>query len=311
MKKILALICISITCSFLFTGWFAPDEGMWLLTQLDKLPFAEMKKHGLELTPEQIYSPNGASLTDAMMILSGGTSTFVSSDGLILTNHHVAFGAIQSVSSVEEDYLKNGFYAKTKGEELSIPTYTAQIVVGIKDVTSEVLDALTDTTSVVLSAKTSTTPLATSTKTMSPEERAKAIQAKSREIEKAAKGTTDHECRVSENYNGVKYILYTYEVLRDIRLAYAPPTAIGNYGGEVDNWYWPRHTGDFAFMRAYVGPDGKPAKYSKDNVPYHPKVFLPISVAGFKEGDFAMIMGFPGRTFRYRTTPEVEISRNA
>lgn len=289
MKKLFHLISICIITFLLHALLFA-DEGQWLLTQIDKLPFAELQKKGLELSPEQIYNANGSSLVDAIVLLGGGTGSFVSNDGLIITNHHVAFGAIQSVSSVQDDYLKDGFWAKSKEEELSIPSYTAQIVVGIKDVTDEVLSAVNDT--------------------MSVDERAKAIQAKSREIEKREKGTTEYECRVSETYFGVKYILYTYDVLRDVRLVYAPPTAIGNYGGEVDNWYWPRHTGDFSFMRAYVAPDGKRAKYSKDNVPYHPKKVLPISTKGFSEGSFAMILGFPGRTFRYRTSSEIQLAKD-
>lgn len=281
---------ISVLGLVLLSASAFPDEGMWLLTQLDKLPWSKMQQHGLTLTPEQIYNQNGTSLKDAIILFGGGTSSFVSAEGLVLTNHHVAFAAIQSVSSVQNDYLENGFYAKTKEEELPVPNYTAQLVVSMKDVTSEILSAVNDT--------------------MTAASRLKAIQAKSREMEKTAKGTTDYECRVSEMYNGVKYILYTYEVLRDIRLAYAPPTSIGNYGGEVDNWYWPRHTGDFSFMRVYTGPDGKPAKYSKQNVPYKPKVFLPISMAGFKEGSFAMIMGYPGRTFRYRTSSEIQLAKD-
>ncbi len=290
MKKIIVLLCILSPLCLLLTGWKAPDEGMWLLNALDKLPLGEMKKHGLELSLDQIYTPHGTSLKDAIVLLGGGTCTFVSNDGLILTNHHVAYEGIQTVTSVQEDYLKDGFYAKTKEEEISLPVYTARIVVSMKDVTNDILSAVNDS--------------------MSADARAKAIQAKSREVEKTEKGTTDYECRVSELFNGVKYILYTYEALRDVRLVYAPPSAIGNYGGEVDNWYWPRHTGDFAFMRAYVGPDGKPAKYSKENVPYHPKTFLPISMKGYEEGSFAMIMGFPGRTFRYRTSPEIQLAKD-
>ncbi|MBI4810942.1 MAG: S46 family peptidase [Ignavibacteriales bacterium] len=255
------------------------DEGMWTLNQLDKLPWEKMQKTGLQLTPEQIFNPDGSSLKDAIILLGGGTSSFVSADGLILTNHHVAFGAIQSVSSVGEDRLKDGFIANIREEELSVPSYTAQIVVNQKDVTQEVLSAVSDT--------------------MSPESRSKAIQAKMREIEKREKGTSEYECRISEFYNGVKYYLFTFDIFRDIRLVYAPPTAIGNYGGETDNWFWPRHTGDFSLMRVYVAPDGKHTRYSKENVPYKPKVFLPISVQGYNEGDFAMILGFPGRTFRY------------
>jgi hypothetical protein len=290
MKQRIFFLFVLVGSLIVLPATILSDEGMWMLNQLDKLPWSRMKQHGLELTPEQIYNPNGTSIKDAIILLGGGTSSFVSPDGLILTNHHVAFAAIQSVSSVEEDYLKDGFYAKTKEEELSVPSYTAQIVASMKDVTSEILGAVNDT--------------------MSAESRAKAIQMKSREVEKAAKGTSDYECRVSEMYFGVKYILYTYEVLRDCRLVYAPPTSIGNYGGEVDNWYWPRHTGDFSFMRVYVAPDGKPAKYSKQNVPYKPKVFLPISISGFDEGAFAMIMGYPGRTFRYRTSLEIELAKN-
>ncbi|HEV8539023.1 MAG TPA: S46 family peptidase [Bacteroidota bacterium] len=289
MKQRLFRIFLLLGTLVVLPATIFSDEGMWMLNQLDKLPWSKMKQHGLELTPEQIYNPNGPSIKDAIILLGGGTSSFVSADGLILTNHHVAFAAIQSVSSVEEDYLKNGFYAKTKEEELSVPSYTAQIVASIKDVTSEILSAVSDT--------------------MSPESRLRAIQAKSREVEKAAKGSTDFECRVAEMYSGVKYILSTYEVLRDVRLVYAPPTSIGNYGGEVDNWYWPRHTGDFSLMRVYAAPDGKPAKYSKQNVPYKPKVFLPLSIAGHDEGSFAMIMGFPGRTFRYRTSTEIELAK--
>jgi hypothetical protein len=290
MKKLPTLLFISILAVALFSASTFPDEGMWLLTQLDKLPWQKMQQRGLALTPEQIYSETGTSLKDAIILFGGGTSSYVSAEGLVLTNHHVAFAAIQSVSSVQNDYLENGFYAKTKEEELPVPSYTAQTVVSMKDVTAEILSAVSDT--------------------MSADSRLKAINTKSREVEKAAKGTTDYECRISETFNGVKYILYTYQVLRDVRLVYAPPTAIGNYGGEIDNWYWPRHTGDFSFMRVYVSPDGKPAKYSKQNIPYKPNVFLPMSASGFKDGSFAMIMGYPGRTFRYRTTPEIQLAKN-
>lgn len=289
MKHIILRISIVVICIASFAHFAMRDEGMWLMTQVDKLPFQEMKKHGLELTPEQIYNANGSSLKDAVVLLGGGTGSFVSAEGLIITNHHVVFGALQSVSSVQEDYLKNGIYAHSRSEEISVPSYTANIVASIKDVTDEVLAAVNDT--------------------MSAPSRAKAIQQKISEIEKAAKGTGDLRYSVSETYNGVKYFLYGFQELTDIRLVYAPPSSIGNYGGEVDNWYWPRHTGDFGFMRAYVGPDGKPAKYSKDNVPYKPKAFLPISSKPLDEGSFAMIMGFPGRTYRYRTSAEIKLSK--
>ena len=287
-KKLMPLLLCALALFLSFAGR-TMDEGMWLLDTIGKLPVSEMKKHGLELTPEQIYSANGPSLKDAIVLLGGGTSSFVSAEGLMVTNHHVAFGGIQSLSSVKEDYLKDGFWAKTREEELST-NYTAQIVTEIKDVTPEVLSAVNDT--------------------MSAEKRAAAIREKSREIETAAKGSSDLTCRVSDMYSGVSYYLFTFQAFTDVRLVYAPPSAIGNYGGEVDNWIWPRHTGDFSIMRAYVGPDGKPAKYSKENIPYKSKVFLPISAAGYEEGSFAMIMGFPGRTFRYREASSVELSRD-
>lgn len=289
MKKTLLLFLAIATCWLLFAAWKTPDEGMWLLTQIGRLPIADMQRHGLKIPASEIYNPDN-SLTSAIVLLGGGTSSYISAEGLLLTNHHVAYGAIQSLSSVQEDYLKDGFYAKTRADELSAPSYEARTVVKIADVTAKVLSAVSDT--------------------MSAETRSKAIQAKMRELEKEEQGTTDYDCRVSDNFNGLKYLMYVYDVIRDIRIVYAPPTAIGNYGGEVDNWYWPRHTGDFSIMRAYVGPDGKHARYSKDNVPYHPKRYLAISSKGFTEGDFAMIIGFPGTTYRYRTKAEIQLQRD-
>ena len=289
MRKNLMFLLLCALVLFLSFAGRNMDEGMWLLNTIGTLPVAEMKKHGLELTPEQIYSPNGPSLKDAIVLLGGGTSSFVSAEGLMVTNHHVAFGGIQSLSSLKTDYLKDGFWAKAREEELST-NYTAQIVTEIRDVTAEVLSAVNDT--------------------MSAEKRSAAIRERSREIENTAKGKSDLTYRVSDMYSGVSYYLFGFQTLTDVRLVYAPPSAIGNYGGEVDNWMWPRHTGDFSIMRAYVGPDGKPAKHSKDNVPYKPKVFLPVSAAGYEEGSFAMIMGFPGRTFRYREASSVELSRD-
>lgn len=283
------LLCI-LCCVVTITASIAPDEGMWLLTQIGQLPLDEMQRHGLKLTPQQIYNPDGPSLKDAMVLIPGGTGSFISTTGLIITNHHVALSALQSVSSVGEDYLKDGFHAQSREQEISVPNYTCQVVVSIKDVTREVLDTLSDT--------------------MTAEARMAAIRAKSREIEKSTKGTSDFDTQVSETYNGAKYFLYTFQNFKDIRIVYAPPYAIGNYGGEVDNWYWPRHTGDFTIMRAYVAADGRPATYSKDNIPYKPTVYLPISSKGYAKDSFAMLMGFPGRTFRYRTAAEVQLARD-
>jgi hypothetical protein len=289
MKKraLVALSCFVVAILLSGSAWL--DEGMWLLDSVGKLPLGDMKRHGLELTPEQIYNPNGPSLKDAIVLLGGGTASFVSPEGLVVTNHHVAYSGIVSLSSVQDDYLKNGFMARQHSEEL--PTsYTAQLLVGMKDVTRDVLAAVKDT--------------------MSAETRARAIREKSAELESAARGATDNSCRVSEMYSGLKYYLMTYASYGDVRLVYAPPSSIGNFGGEIDNWIWPRHTGDFSLMRVYCAPDGKPSKYSKDNVPYHPKVFLPVSTAGYSEGSFAMIMGYPGRTFRYREAAGVQLEHD-
>jgi hypothetical protein len=285
IRTIMLVLCTLIV--FSSTTW--PDEGMWLLDSVNKLPLAEMKRTGLELTPEQIYSTTGPSLKDAVMQLGGGTASFVSPDGLIITNHHVAFGSIQKLSSLENDYLKNGFVAKTRGEELATST-TADVIQAMRDVTEEILSA--------------------TTASMTPDERTRTVQAKIKELEDAVPDVPGHTSRIVEMYSGVKYYLFSSQRLTDIRLVYAPPSAIGNFGGEVDNWIWPRHTGDFSLMRAYAGPDGKPAKYSKDNIPFKPKKFLPISTQGYGEGSFAMIMGFPGRTFRYREASNVEFVRD-
>ena len=287
MKRNLLLTSITIAAMMLFVAGRWVDEGMWLLDSIGKLPLDNMKKHGLELTAEQIYSANGPSLKDAIVLLGGGTASFVSASGLLLTNHHVAFSGIQALSSVQDDYLKNGFWAKTKTEELQT-NYTAQILVGMKDVTAEVLAAVNDS--------------------VSADARAGAIRSASSKIEHDARGTTELSCRVVEMYSGLKYYLFTYQSFPDVRLVYAPPSSIGNFGGEVDNWMWPRHTGDFSFMRVYAAPDGTPAKYSKDNAPYRPKVFLPISTQGYTEGSFAMILGYPGRTFRYREAASIQLA---
>ena len=288
MKKISLLFILSIFCFLFFTAMTPPDEGEWLLTQIGKLPISEMQKHGLVLTPEQIFSPNGTSVATAIVRLPGGTGSFISKDGLIITNHHIAWNGIQSLSSVQDDYLKNGFLAETKEKELSCSNYSASVLLSVQDVTDSILSVVNDT--------------------MSTERRSKAIQEKSRAMEKAAKGESENEFQVRDALNGNKYFMYAYEVVRDVRMVYAPPEAIGVYGGETDNWMWPRHTGDFAILRAYVAPDGKHVKYSKDNVPYHPKAFLPISSHPKQEGDFSMVIGFPGATYRYRTSSEIKLA---
>ena len=292
MKTTLRILLAGLFILAIFPAWTPPDEGMWMPTQLGKLPWKEMERHGMKLTPAQVFDSSATCLTRAIVLLPGGTGSFVSASGLIITNHHIAFGGIQSISSVQDDYLKNGFNAASKDQELSLPSYTAEIVTDITDVTDQIVKGLSDT--------------------MSATSRAEAIRTASREIESAHQKNADGDTqfRVSEFFNGVKFFLFRTTVLRDIRLVYAPPGSIGNYGGEVDNWMWPRHTGDFAFLRAYTAPDGKHTAYAKENVPYHPTSFLPVSKKPIEENSFAMIMGFPGRTFRYRTATEIQLSKD-
>jgi hypothetical protein len=268
------------------------DEGMWLPDTLGKLPLGEMKKRGFELKPEDVYSLTKPSLKDAVVQISiGGTGSFVSPDGLIVTNHHVAFAAVTRASTTEKDYINSGFLAKSRVEEIPAQGYTISITQDYKDVTAEVLAAVKPE--------------------MSPEERQRAIAAKQREMGKAASREKEGiRVQVVEASGGYQYFQYTYLTLRDVRLVFAPPKAIGYFGGDPDNFEWPRHCGDFAFLRAYVGPDGAPANYNKDNVPFKPKKFLPINANGIKEGDFAFVMGYPGSTFRTRESYSVEYRQN-
>ncbi|HMB27404.1 MAG TPA: S46 family peptidase [Blastocatellia bacterium] len=268
------------------------DEGMWLPDSLGKLPLAEMKKRGFELKPEDIYSLTKPSLKDAVVQISiGGTGSFVSPEGLILTNHHVAFAAVTRATTSEKDYINNGFLAKSRAEEIPAQGYSIKITQDFKDVTSEVLSAVKPE--------------------MSLEERSSAIAAKQLEMERAnSREKESIEAQVIETSGGYQYFLYTYLKLKDVRLVYAPPRSIGYYGGDPDNFEWPRHCGDFAFLRAYVGPNGSPVGFNKDNVPFKPKKFLPVNATGIKEGDFTMVMGYPGSTFRMRESYSVEYRQN-
>lgn len=264
------------------------DEGMWLPSLVGKLNIQKMNSIGCKLTAEQIYSINQSSLKDAVVALDRGSCTaeIVSADGLLLTNHHCGFGEIQAHSSVEHDYLRDGFWALKHEDELSNPGKTVTFLIRMEDVTDSVLTKVTDQ--------------------MDDQTRSSKIREAASKIEKDAKGESGYETRVRSLFESNKYYLFVTETFKDIRLVGTPPQSIGKFGGETDNWMWPRHTGDFSMFRVYCGPDGKPAEYSKDNVPYHPKSFLPISLKGVEKNDFAMVMGYPGTTTRYRTSNEVK-----
>lgn len=253
-----------------------PDEGMYPLSDIRKLNLTEK---GLKISVDEIYNPDGVSLVDALVRLGGCTGSFVSAEGLIITNHHCVFGSVQKVSTVENNYLENGFVAYTHEQEIPAEGLTARITVSYEDVSQEVLSAAESVDDI--------------------SKRSKAIADKISEIVKReeAKDSTI-KAEVSEMFVGEQYVLFRYKIINDIRLVYVPPRTIGEFGGESDNWVWPRHTGDFSFVRAYVAPDGSPAKYSEDNVPFKPKKFLKVNAKGIDEEDFVFILGYPGRTFK-------------
>ncbi|MEE9443663.1 MAG: S46 family peptidase [candidate division Zixibacteria bacterium] len=266
------------------------DGGMWPLYDLNKLPFDNMKAMGLNLELKEIYNPDGLDISDAVIAIRGGTASFVSENGLLVTNHHIADGFVQKQSTIEQNYLKNGFYAPTKEDEIAAIGCYVRVTLSIENVTDKILGQI-DHISEYL-------------------EQHKAEQKAINAIIKEAEKDRDVECRVAKMYGGKYYILYTYFKIKDIRLVYVPPQAIGNFGGEIDNWMWPRHTGDFSFLRAYVAPDGSSAQYSEENVPYHPHNFLKISSKPLKENDFTILMGYPGRTSRYLPSAELDHLEN-
>ena len=268
------------------------DEGMFLPDAIATLPIDKLVKRGMKIKPRDLYDPaGGVSIKDAIVIVGGGTGEFVSPEGLLLTNHHVAFDALVSASTAAKNYGETGYAAMSRSEELPAEGYTVSITQELKDVTSEIL--------------------ADGVAAMPQPDKARAIQTKIRAFESA--GTNPAEgirVRVQALNDGMWYYKFTYLVLSDVRIVYAPPKNIGFYGGDDDNFEWPRHCGDFTFMRAYVGPDGKPAAYSPNNVPFKPKKFLPISMGGVKEGDLALVMGYPGSTRRYRESYSVAYNQD-
>jgi hypothetical protein len=264
-----------------------PDEGMWVLPLIEKLNIGKMTELGLKLSAEDIYSLNKTSIKDAIVLFGGGcTGEIVSSQGLLLTNHHCGYGTIQAHSTVEHDYLKDGYWAMTRDQELPNPNLSVTFLVRIEDVTDQVLAKVKDG--------------------MSEQDRNSAINEVRSSIELKASEGTNYRATVSSFYGGNYFYLLVYERYTDVRFVGAPPSSIGKFGSDTDNWEWPRHTGDFSVFRVYTGPDGKPAPFSKDNVPLKPKYWLSVSLKDLNKGDFAMILGYPGRTERYYTSFEVD-----
>lgn len=269
------------------------DEGMWLPMLLGKQVYDDMVKRGLKLTKEQLYSVNKASIKDAIIIFGGFcTGEIVSDRGLIFTNHHCGYDVIASASSVEKNYLKDGFWSKSTQEEIPAQGLYAEFLVRIDDVTKRVEDSLGDLSGAERAAKT-----------------AAVLAALNAELSDKSKSVST---RISSLFKGNQFLAFVYQRYDDVRLVAAPPESVGKFGGDTDNWEWPRHTGDFSVFRAYMSKDGKPAQYSTENIPLKPKHFLPVSIKGIKDGDYAMIYGYPGSTNRYETSygvkQKIEIS---
>ncbi len=263
------------------------DEGMWLPYSLNGQNLAEMQAMGCKLTAEQIFDFNQPSLKDAIVQFGGGcTGEIISPEGLLLTNHHCGLGYVQKLSSIEHDYLTDGFWAKSKGEELPNAGLSVLFLNKVEDVTEAVLEGVTDETTEA--------------------ERQLIVYQNSQKITKERRGDRKVRVEVVPFYSGNQYILFEYDEYTDVRLVCCPPWGIGKYGADTDNWTWPRHKGDFNIFRVYTAPDGSPAPYSADNVPMKSKWYLPINLDGVKPGDYAMILGYPGSTDRYSTSYTVK-----
>ncbi len=281
--KLFVLALFSLICTQRISAGNPPDEGMWLPMLVERLNFIDMQKAGLKLTSEELYSVNHSSLKDAIVQFGGGcTGEIVSNQGLIFTNHHCGYGEIQAHSTVEHDYLTNGFWAYSKAEELPNPELTVTFLVRMEDVTSKVLSDVTAN--------------------MTEAERSSKIKKAINGLKDVASEKGKYDVSIKSFFAGNEYYMFVYEVFTDVRLVGAPPSSVGKFGGDTDNWMWPRHTGDFSIFRVYCAPDGSPRSYNKENVPLTPKHYLPINIKGVKENDFAMIWGYPGRTDRYLTS---------
>ncbi|MEQ1829199.1 MAG: S46 family peptidase [Pirellula sp.] len=287
MKSALGLVLVCLSCH-LVTSDALGDEGMFPISELGRL---KLKEKGMHLTPEELFNANQVSLVDGICRVNGCTGSFVSNDGLIITNHHCAFDAIQKASSSANDLLERGFIANSRSEELAATGYTVRITQGYADVSSKVLSVVREN--------------------MTYLQRTEAIEKRRKEVEKAAEEENKGlRAEVAEMFAGKTYVLFLYTYLKDVRLVFAPPVSIGAFGGETDNWEWPRHTGDFSFMRAYSAPDGSSAEYSPKNVPFHPKRFIKVAPQGVNEEDFVFLLGYPGRTVRQKTASFFRYEQN-
>jgi hypothetical protein len=288
MKK----IAIVFTVLFLgFANLNKADEGMWIPLLIEKFNIQDMQAKGFKLSAEDIYSINEACLMDAIVIFGGGcTGELVSDKGLLLTNHHCGYRQIQKHSSIEHDYLTDGFWAMNQQEELPNPNLKVTFLNSIEDVTDQVLKGVKDD--------------------FSEKERQEVIRENIKSISEVAVGETELRASVRSFYYGNQYFLFIYKEYKDVRLVGAPPSAIGKFGGDTDNWMWPRHTGDFSIFRIYADKNNEPAEYSEDNVPYKPKKFLPISIKGLNEGDFTWVLGYPGGTNHYITSDAIKLIKD-
>jgi hypothetical protein len=278
MNKKSLLITLLLIGGLSLFGYKLREEGMFPLSEIHKI---DLKKAGLQIDPNEVYNPNGVSLVDALVKVGGCTGSFVSDEGLIITNHHCAFSAVQAASTPQNDYLNNGFVARTREQEIEAKGLTCRITDSYEDVSERILGAVANVED--------------------PAARLQMINNMMKSIAaEAEQKDPSIAAEVSEMFIGKSYVLFRYKTIQDVRLVYVPNRQIGEFGGETDNWVWPRHTGDYSFMRAYVGKDGKPAKYSKDNIPYTPKKSLKVNPNGTNEEDFVFILGYPGRTYRHR-----------
>jgi hypothetical protein len=289
MKK--NILIITLVFSTLLLKGYTPDEGMWIPLLIEKYNIRLMQEKGFKLTAEDIYSVNKACMKDAVVSIGGGcTGELISPDGLLITNHHCGRGQIQRLSSLEHDYLANGFWAMSREEEQACPGLFITILKRMEDVTDKMLKGITEG--------------------MDDATREKILNANSDEIRKNVPDGSGYSVSIRPFYMGNQYFLFVNETFTDIRFVGAPPYAIGTFGGETDNWVWPRHTGDFSLFRVYANKDNKPAGYSKDNVPYKPLYHFPISLKGVNEGDFTMVFGYPGSTSEYAPSYYIDMVKN-